>query len=112
MKESSNEGLASHIVPELYADAGNSVGVATTGAHAGQVLSSEMRQLVCRPCPDCGKATSSTAIWQVVDGHGGVEDPVHVWKLQTREPGDPIGVHESGPIGPVAGGPIRKLIMR
>lgn len=61
MKESYSEGLASHTGPELYAGDGNIAGVATTGVHAGPVLSSEMRLFVCRPCPDCGKATFSLA---------------------------------------------------
>jgi hypothetical protein len=58
MKASYSEDLASHAGPELYAGDGNITGVATTGVHAGRVLSSEMRRSVCRPCPDCGKATS------------------------------------------------------
>ena len=41
MKESYSEDLASHAGPELYAGDGNIAGVATTGVHAGQVLSSE-----------------------------------------------------------------------
>ncbi len=48
MKESYSEDLASHAGPELYADDGNVVGVATTGVHAGQPLSSEITCLVCR----------------------------------------------------------------
>ena len=40
MKESCSEVLAGHADPESYADDGNIVGVATTGAHAGPVLSS------------------------------------------------------------------------
>lgn len=47
MKESYSEGLASHADPELYAGGGNIAGVATTGAQAGQVLSSEMRFYLC-----------------------------------------------------------------
>ena len=35
------------------------------------------------------KATSSAPTWQGADGHGGVEEPVHVSKFQAREPGDP-----------------------
>ena len=48
MKESYSEDLASHAGPELYADDGNVVGVATTGVHAGQPLSSEITCLVRR----------------------------------------------------------------
>ncbi len=62
MKESHSEDLASHAGPELYAGDGNITGVATTGVHAGRVLSSEMRKSVCRPFPDCGKATPSPAL--------------------------------------------------
>lgn len=48
MKESYSEDLASSTGPELYADDGNVVGVATTGVHAGQPLSSDITRLVCR----------------------------------------------------------------
>ena len=58
--------------------------------HAGQPLSSEITISVCRSRPVTEKATSSFAFWRAFDGHGGVVDPVHVWKLQTRESGDPI----------------------
>jgi len=47
MKESYSEDIASHTDPELYAGGGNIAGVATTGAQAGQVLSSEMRYHSC-----------------------------------------------------------------
>ena len=40
MRESYSEVLARHAGPESYADRGNTVGVATTGVHAGPVLSS------------------------------------------------------------------------
>ncbi len=49
MKESYSEVLAGHADPESYADDGNSVGVATTGVHAGQVSSSVNRFI---PCAD------------------------------------------------------------
>ena len=48
MKESYSKGLASHADPEWYVGDGNMAGVATTGAHAGQVLSSEITHSVCR----------------------------------------------------------------
>lgn len=48
MKESYSEDLASRAGPELYADGGNVVGVATTGVHTGQPLSSDITRLVCR----------------------------------------------------------------
>lgn len=43
MKESYSEDPASHTGPELYAGDGNIAGVATTGVHAGEVLSPEKR---------------------------------------------------------------------
>ena len=61
MQESYEEGLASRLGPESYADDGNIVGVATTGAHAGQPSSSENITSVGRPCSDMGKATSGVA---------------------------------------------------
>ena len=55
MKESYSEDLASHAGPELYADDGNVVGVATTGVHAGQPLSSEITCFVCRRSAAIGR---------------------------------------------------------
>ena len=55
MKESYSEDLASHSGPELYADDGNVVGVATTGVHAGQPLSSEITCLVRRRSAAIGR---------------------------------------------------------
>ena len=55
MKESCSEDLASHAGPEWYADDGNVVGVATTGVHAGQPLSSEITCLVCRRSAAIGR---------------------------------------------------------
>jgi hypothetical protein len=91
MKESYSEDVASHAGPELYAGDGNIAGVATTGVHAGQVLSSEMRIFPCAdPFRIVGRPHRASRSWRAKHGHGGVEDPVHVWKLQAREPGDPI----------------------
>jgi hypothetical protein len=55
MKESYSEDLASHAGPELYADDGNVVGVATTGVHAGQPLSSEITCFVRRRSAAIGR---------------------------------------------------------
>jgi len=35
----------------------------------------------------------TTAIGKVVDGRGGVTEPVHAWTFQAREPGDPISFY-------------------
>jgi hypothetical protein len=91
MKESYSEDLASHTVPELYAGDGNIVGVATTGVHAGQILSSDITCFVCRRSAAIGRQYQKCRFWQDASGHGGVRDPEHVWKLQAREPGDPVG---------------------
>ena len=95
MKESYSEGLANRADPEWYAGDGNIAGVATTGAHAGQVLSSEITHSVCRRPVAIGRQYRMLSSWREVFGHGGVRDPVHVWKLQPREPGDPIGFRPS-----------------
>ena len=106
MKESYSEALAKHAGPESYADDGDIVGVATARVHAGPVLSSVIRFI---PCADVvqsaeGNIVSGVETWRARDEHGGVEDLVHVWKLQAREPGDPIGLLEevasSGPKTP------------
>ena len=55
MKESYSEDLASHAGPELYADDGDVVGVATTGVHAGQPSSSDITCLVCRRSAAIGR---------------------------------------------------------
>jgi hypothetical protein len=62
MKEPYEEGLAIHLGPESYAGDGNIAGVARTGVHAGQPLSSEIISAVCRPCSDKGKATRNTVM--------------------------------------------------
>jgi hypothetical protein len=94
MKESHGEELATHIGLSPYADDGNVLGVAS-GRGTGRlgILSSEIPTFVCRPCNVMGKTTRLAASWRADKRHGGVEEPKHVWKLQTREPGDPIGFH-------------------
>jgi RNA-directed DNA polymerase len=55
MKESYEEGSASHLGPESYADGGNAMGVAMTGVHAGQVLSSEISTIRVPTLSNCGE---------------------------------------------------------
>ena len=55
MKESYEQGLASHLGPESYADGGNAVGVAMTGVHAGQPLRSEISTFRVPTLSDCGE---------------------------------------------------------
>jgi hypothetical protein len=105
MKESYSEALARHAGLESYADDGNIVGVATTGVHAGPVLSSVNSFIPCADAVQTAEGNIDACVrWQARDEGGGVEDLVHVWKLQAREPGDPIGLLEevasSGPRTP------------
>ena len=63
MKEPYEEGVANHLDPASCAGDGNIAGVAGTGAHAGQVLTSEIITSACRPCPDMGKATRQMTLF-------------------------------------------------
>jgi len=103
MKESYRENLASNSGHKPYAGIGDGPGVAWVSGDAGQPLSSDIKYPVCRPCPDVGKATSSSAPRQGEDGHGGVTEPVHVSKFQAREPGTPAQRRVEHP----EGGPAR-----
>ena len=91
MKESYSENLARYAGPESYADSGNTVGVATAGVHAGPEI--ELRdQAISRA--DTVRLVEGN-IDSIVQGkidieRGGVKGLEHVWKLQAREPGDPI----------------------
>ena len=57
MKEPHKKGVANHLGSESCAKGREALGEALTGAHAGQVSSSEITTTGCRPCPDRGKAT-------------------------------------------------------
>ena len=59
-------------------------------AQSGRAIELRNHSVVCRLCNVMRKATRAIAIWRVIGRHGGVEEPEHVWKLQTREPGDPL----------------------
>lgn len=105
MKESYSETLAKYAGPESYADDGNIVGVVTAGVHPGPEI--ELRKQVvpmCRHSLAGGRPHQSGRHWQDLAGHGGVEDLEHGWKLQTREPGEPISLRKevvrSGPKTP------------
>ncbi len=63
MKESYRKGLANHSDPESCASSGNAAGEALTGAHMGQLLSSESTDhSACRPDGLQGKATSNLSL--------------------------------------------------
>jgi hypothetical protein len=105
MKESYSEVLARHAGPESYAGDGDIVGVATTGVHAGPVLSSVNSLFPRADVVQTAEGKTAVGVkWQARSERGGVEDLEHVWKLQAREPGEPIGLLEevasSGPKTP------------
>ena len=94
MKESYSEVLASHTGPESYADRGNTVGVATAGENLGPVIESRyVHRLACRPARARGRQHRMIAMARSKERDGACE-LWHGWKLQTREPGDPIGLLE------------------
>ena len=107
MKVSYGEGLANHSGLQRRAGIGNDAGPSVRAeGNAGQPLSSEIITSACRSCPVLEKATWEIALTRrVVARRGGVVDPVHVWKFQAREPGDPIGFR---PLG----GTVRKRFRR
>ena len=89
MKESYSEVLARYAGPESYAGRGNIAGVATAGVIVGPAI--ELRNQI-SPSADpvwYGEGNIRRIARRVVE-HGGVEDLAHAWKLQSREPGDPI----------------------
>jgi hypothetical protein len=94
MKESYSEVLARHAGPESYADCGNTLGVATAGVHAGPEPNSGNTMIPCADTVQTVEGNIDRALWQAQIERGGVEDLVHVWKLQAREPGDPQGLLE------------------
>ena len=95
MKESYDEELAIRIGPDPYAGGGNTAGVASVRGNGRPAMELRNQSLVRRPCGVRGKATRPLALWQAVGRHGGVVEPVHAGKLQTREPGDPIGFRDA-----------------
>lgn len=92
MKESYSEIAAEYAGPESYAGHGNMAGVATARVHAGPEIELRYQAI---PRAHTVKLVEgnieSIATGKIDLGRGGVEGLEHVWKLQTREPGDPIG---------------------
>lgn len=91
MQVSYDEGLASHIGPELCVYSRKAVREALTGESAGQVLSRESRLTPgCRRRQNVRKAT-----WSFSQSQEGLQprvvvDPAQAPKLPAREPGDPM----------------------
>ena len=91
MKVSYEENLANYFGLQRRGDSHTGIVLSVRAkGNAGQPLSSDITPFVCRSCPDREKATSCEPPWQGAYGHGGVNEPVHAWKFQTREPGGPV----------------------
>lgn len=94
MQESYSEDLASYAGPESYADRGNTMGVATAGVNLGPVIESRyVHRPACRPARTRGRQHRMVVLARPKE-RGGACELWHGWKLQTREPGDPIGLLE------------------
>lgn len=76
MQESYSEILARYAGPESYADAGNSVGVATAGVHLGsEIESRKVHRPVCRPARARGRLHPVARHGESDRGHGGIYGP-------------------------------------
>lgn len=105
MKESYDEIPARNVGPESYAVEGNLEGVVTARVQPGAV--SELRNhglSECRHPRAGGRQHGHSRYGREDERFGGVEEPRHGWKPQTREPGDPVSLSEevadSGPKTP------------
>src|ERR1700722_8949356 len=90
MKESCRKGVANYPDPESCAMHREVWREALTGAHAGWVLSPENRDRERRRCQAKRKATRAESQTRESGRLLGVVDPTHAWKLDAREPGDPV----------------------
>ena len=90
MKEPHRKGIANHPDPESCAGGGNIAGEALTGAHAGQLSSSEITSIGVPTLSAEGEGhTAGSVQSRAARRRRGVRDPEHAWKLCAREPGDP-----------------------
>ncbi len=111
MKESYSEDLASHAGPELYADDGNVVGVATTGVHAGQPLSSEITCLVCRRSVGIGRQNRACRQGEIRSGTAESENLSMRGNFK-RENREILLVSTSIMVMSLRGGTVRKRLRR
>jgi hypothetical protein len=91
MEELYVEGLANRDGPESCIGICEDVGEALIGVHTGWAIEPRnVSSLGCRRRSPERKAISVAALSRVVSGPRVVGEPVHVWSLQAREPGDPV----------------------
>ena len=105
MQVSYSEILAENTGPESYADRGNTMGVVTAGGQLGAAIELRKQSFSeCRHCRGCGRQYGRRRYWRDGGRFGGVKELRHGWKLQAREPGDPVSlsasVTDSGPKTP------------
>lgn len=96
MKESDDEGVATHVVPESWGGGREAVGQALTGVHAGWDMELRKRRPAARaavsrvPTPsEDAEGNTLVAVRRGDEGPDAVEDPTHAWTHRAREPGDP-----------------------
>ena len=111
MKESYSEDLASHAGPELSADDGNVMGVATTGVHSGQPLSSEITYLVCRRSAANGRQYRACRQGEIRSGTAESE-PLSMRGNFKRENREILLVSTSIVVMTLRGGTVRKRFRR
>ena len=92
MKVSYSKGVAIHADPESCVCSGNRAREALTGARAGQVLSRERKSKLRGADVVLGAEGNmeSFVTCENASAPAWSRDPVHVRKLLTREPGDPV----------------------
>jgi hypothetical protein len=113
MKVSYEEGLANNFGLQRRGGPGDRTVLSVRAkGNAGQPLSSDITTFVCRSRPDREKATPCAPLWQGAFGHGGVNEPVHAWTFQTREPGGPVGFHWQREAMNLASGTVSKRFRR
>ena len=84
-------GPPERAVPTATVDVREGVGEALTGVHKGWAIEPRNDSSPgCRRRSPERKATSVAAFSRAAAGPRVVEEPVHVWSLQAREPGDPV----------------------
>jgi hypothetical protein len=91
MEELYAEGLASQGGPKSCVGVREGVGEALTPVHTGWAIEPRnVSSTGCRRRVPKRKATSVAALSRAAAGPRVVGEPVHVWSLQAREPGDPV----------------------
>ena len=96
MKESNDEGVAIHVVPESWGGGCEAVDQALTGEHAGWDIEPRKRWTVVNATafrvPTSSEKAEGNTFVAAMRGDARpvvVGDPTHAWTHRAREPGDP-----------------------